>query len=303
MTSQQILITGGSGFLGQALIRYWLTQNHEITVLSRDPLATLELFGPKINAISSLKLLPATAHFDAVVNLAGSPIFGKRWSPARKQELRNSRIELTHQLVKFIEQMPVKPEVLLSGSAIGIYGNQGDTLLNEQSLAKADFSQQLCADWEHAALLAEQFGIRVCLIRTGLVLGNGGGLLSRMLPAFKLGLGGRLGNGLQWMSWIHRDDWVRIVDTLLHEKTLHGAFNATAPHPVTNHTFSQKLAKHLHRPACLPLAAKLLELLLGEMSELVLGSQRVIPQRLLEQQFVFNYPDLDQALQSIVNVK
>jgi uncharacterized protein (TIGR01777 family) len=193
------------------------------------------------------------------------------------------------------------PTVLINGSAIGIYGNQGDSVLSENSTFVPDFSQQLCTDWEQTARQAEALGVRVCLIRTGLVLGEGGGLLKRMLLPFKLGLGGRLGSGQQWMSWIHIDDWVAIVDTLINREDLQGAFNASAPQPVTNAEFSQTLAEVLHRPMLLPLPAWLLNTLLGEMAELLLGSQRVMPERLLSNGYTFQYENLQLALNQILH--
>lgn len=299
MNSKHILITGGSGFLGSALVANWLQQGHRITVLSRNPQAAQRRLGD-VDAVADLKQLGVDSHFDAVVNLAGEPIFGGLWTQSRKQKLRDSRIKLTEQLVAFIGSLAVKPEVLISGSAIGIYGDQGDTLLTENSPTSPDFAQQLCADWEQAARQAESLGVRVCLIRTGLVLDNGGGLLQRMLPAFRLGLGGRLGSGKQWMSWIHRRDWVAIVDTLLNNPELRGAFNATAPNAVTNAEFACCLAKQLRRPPLLPMPAALLKLLLGEMSSLMLGSQHVLPERLLAANFSFEFSTLDAALQQIL---
>ena len=300
MNTKNILITGGTGFLGRALVKQWQERDCLITVLSRDPPAAMRLLGPKIIATGNLRQLPADANFDAVVNLAGAPIFGSRWSQARKQLLRDSRIAFTERLLEYISGLTLKPEVLLSGSAIGVYGNQGEIRLTENSLGKPDFSQRLCEDWENAALKAERMGVRVCLIRTGLVLDSGGGMLSRMLPAFKLGLGGRLGDGRQWMSWIHRRDWAAIVDDLLNNPSLHGAFNATAPQAVTNREFSERLAKQLRRPMLMPLPESLLKLLLGEMAELVLGSQRVIPERLLAEGFEFQFSHLESALQQIL---
>ena len=197
-------------------------------------------------------------------------------------------------------RMTVKPKLLISGSAIGYYGDQGDTVLTEQSATREDFSHRLCADWENEAKKAEQFGVRVCLIRTGLVLGEGGGLLQRMLLPFRLGLGGRLGDGQQWMSWIHRQDWIAIAQMMITDASMQGAYNATAPNPVTNSEFTRTLAHCLKRPALLPVPAWLLKMLLGEMSELVLGSQRVIPERLLAQGFGFQYGDLSSALNQVL---
>ncbi|MGZ4960276.1 MAG: TIGR01777 family oxidoreductase [Methylomonas sp.] len=297
---KSILITGGTGFLGQALVSDWLEQGDRVSVLTRNPSAALQLLGSRVDAVSDLHELPADIHFDAVVNLAGEPIFGGRWTNARKKKLRDSRIAFTERLVDFIAALSIKPEVLISGSAVGVYGDQGDTLLTENSPGKTSFSQQLCADWENAALAAEGLGVRVCLIRTGLVLDNGGGLLQRMLPAFRFSLGGRLGDGRQWMSWVHRRDWVAVVHTLLNNPDLQGPFNATAPQPVTNQVFTGTLARQLHRPALLPMPAELLKLMFGEMAELMLGSQRVIPERLQAEGFPFQFATLDSALQEIL---
>lgn len=292
----KILITGGTGFIGSALAKQLVATGEEVTVLSRSPEHVAAICGAEVRALGNLKNLQTEDSFEVIVNLAGAGIFDARWTEARKQLIRASRIDLTGQLMEAIDKMAVKPKLLISGSAIGYYGNQGDTPLNEQAAPVPDFSQQLCADWEAEALKAEQFGLRVCLIRTGLVLANGGGLLKRMVLPFQLGLGGRLGNGLQWMSWIHREDWIRIALRMMTDESMQGAYNATAPNPVTNAEFTQVLARCLKRPALLPVPAWLLKILLGEMSELVLGSQRVLPQRLLAQGFEFQYPELDSAL-------
>lgn len=291
-----ILITGGTGFIGHALAKSLIEQGHAITVLSRSPDKVATLCGADVHALGSLAQLKAEDSFQVIINLAGSPIVDARWSEARKQLIRDSRIRLTEHLLTCIARMTVKPELLISGSAIGYYGDQGDTVLTEQSTPYEDFSQQLCADWEAAAKQAEQFGVRVCLIRTGLVIADGGGFLQRMLLPFRLGLGGRLGDGRQWMSWIHRRDWINIALTMIADSTMHGAYNATAPNPVTNAEFTRILAQCLKRPALLPVPAWLLKILLGEMSQLVLGSQRVMPERLLTQGFKFQYDDLAAAL-------
>lgn len=291
-----ILITGGTGFIGTALTNSLIKKGNQVTVLSRDPGKVTSIFGSGVAALADLRDLRPDASFQAIINLAGAPIFDARWSEKRKQLLRNSRIDLTTKLVEQMSHMHVKPQVFISGSAIGYYGDQGDTILTEQSAVQADFSQQLCADWEAAATQAEQFGIRVCLIRTGLVIAAGGGLLQRMLLPFRLGLGGRLGDGKQWMSWVHRQDWIAIAEAMMADTSMQGAYNATAPHPVTNAEFTQILAACLKRPALLPVSAWLLKTLLGEMSELVLGSQRVIPERLLAHGFKFQHNDLAGAI-------
>ncbi|MEQ1635543.1 MAG: TIGR01777 family oxidoreductase [Methylococcales bacterium] len=291
-----IFITGGTGFIGRALTQHLRQQGHAITILSRHPETIPGICGADIKAISDLQNLPPEIPYQIIINLAGAPIFDARWTESRKQLIRSSRIGLTEQLVAAIARMPVKPELLISGSAIGYYGDQGDTVLTEQATTRQDFSQQLCSDWETAARQAEVLGVRVCLIRTGLVIGANGGLLKRMLLPFQLGLGGRLGSGQQWMSWIDRQDWIAICDTMINDASMRGAYNATAPNPVSNAEFTQTLAQCLNRPALLPLPGFFLKMLIGEMSELVLGSQRVIPDRLLTQGFTFQYPSLASAI-------
>lgn len=291
-----ILITGGTGFIGSALVKSLVEQGHAVTVLSRSPDKVTEICGSGVNALRSLTHLKAEDSYQVIINLAGAPIFDARWSEARKQLIRDSRIGLTEHLISSIARMTVKPELLISGSAIGYYGDQGDTVLTEQSTPYEDFSNQLCAYWEATARQAEQFGVRVCLIRTGLVIAKGGGFLQRMLPVFRLGLGGRLGNGRQWLSWIHRQDWINIAQTMIVDSTMNGAYNATAPNPVTNAEFTRILAQRLNRPALMTVPAWLLNALLGEMSQLLLGSQRVMPERLLAQGFEFQYDNLSAAL-------
>lgn len=291
-----ILITGGTGFIGHALAKTLIEQSHAVTVLSRSPDKVANICGAGVHALGSLSQLKAEDSFQVIINLAGAPIVDARWSEDRKQLIRASRIDLTEHLITCIDRMNIKPDLLISGSAIGYYGDQGDTVLTEQSTPYEDFSQQLCADWESAAKQAEQFGVRVCLIRTGLVIADDGGFLQKMLPPFRLGLGGRLGDGRQWMSWVHRRDWINIALTMITESTMQGVYNATAPNPVTNAEFTRILAQCLKRPALLPVPAWLLKILLGEMSQLVLGSQRVMPERLLTQGFKFQYEELAAAL-------
>ena len=295
----KILLTGGTGFIGSALSKRLVAQNYKVTLLARHPETVGKLGLESVHVLGSLSELTSDDHFQVIINLAGAPIFDARWTDVRKQLIRDSRINLTEQLVAYIARMTVKPALLISGSAIGYYGDQGDTVITESSAVKADFPQQLCADWEQAANKAEQLGVRVCLIRTGLVLGEGG-LLKRMLLPFQLGLGGRLGNGAQWMSWIHLHDWLSIAERMITDHSMSGAYNATAPNPVINAEFTKVLAKTLNRPALLPVPASLLILLLGEMSGLVLGSQRALPERLQAQGFSFKYTDLATALIQII---
>ncbi|MCK9605839.1 MAG: TIGR01777 family oxidoreductase [Methylomonas sp.] len=300
MPNKSILITGGTGFLGSALTYKWLQENQPVTIFSRSADKVQRAFHHQVPAITRIEDLPDASSYKAVINLAGAGIFDQRWNDARKQVLRKSRIDFTRQLVNWINSSNSPPDVLISGSAIGFYGDQGDELLTEQSLPRVDFSQQLCADWEQSALQAEASGTRVCLIRTGLVLGQGGGLLKRMLLPFRLGLGGRLGQGGQWMSWVHLQDWLEIAQAMIGNPNMRGPYNATAPIPVTNREFSENLAGVLNRPLLLPMPEFALKLLLGEMAALVLGSQRVIPQRLLDKGYSFQFTQLDSALRNLL---
>jgi uncharacterized protein (TIGR01777 family) len=293
----RILVTGGSGFIGQSLCRRLLADGNAVDVVSRQPAKVAGLFG----AHTTLHSYPITPRLieqaDAVVNLAGAPIFGPLWTAARKKILWDSRIGVTEQLVDALATAQRKPKILISGSAIGYYGPHGNDALAESSEPSPDFGHALCAAWEQAALRAETVGLRVCTLRTGLVLGPRGGLLQRMSIPFRLGLGGRLGKGEQWMSWIHLNDHVNAIVHLLGSSTLHGPFNLTAPNPVTNRAFTDCLAAAVHRPAFLHLPAWLLRGLLGEMADLLLGSQRVFPRRLTDEAgFQFAFAELDHAL-------
>lgn len=295
----RILLTGGTGLIGSALVKRWLAQ-HKLVVLTRDPAKAQKQLGPEVSTVHSLQQVDFN-QIDAVINLAGEPIVGKRWSDTQKQRLCESRWLITEQLVGAIKAASSPPSVMISGSAIGIYGRQQQQFIDEDYQSfHAEFSSELCQRWEQLALEAQSDTTRVCLLRTGIVLAGEGGALKKMLPPFKLGLGGRIGNGEQYMSWVHLQDMLRITDFLLLHPTLNGAFNATAPNPVTNAEFSQQLASVLHRPALLPMPAFVLKLMLGEMADLLLTGQRVIPAKLQHAGFTFNYPDLTDALKSLL---
>jgi uncharacterized protein (TIGR01777 family) len=295
-----ILITGGTGAIGRVLCRALTEKGHHLTVLSRKPTTVQAICGAGVAAIASLKELPATARFDAVLNLAGEPVIGPYWTEKRKQQLWDSRVTLTHQLVEYIERAEFKPAVLINTSAVGYYGDGGDKIIDEAAEGSGGFAHKLCAGWEQAAQRAGAFGVRVCVVRFGLVLMPHGGMLKSMLPSFKLGLGVRLGDGRQWMPWIHCRDLVAMLEFLLDNPELSGVFNGVSPNPVTNREFTAELGKHLHRPACLFVPAFMLRLAAGEMGGLLLEGQRAVPKRLLEAGFQFRYGKLDSALTEII---
>lgn len=298
------LISGGTGFIGRALAKDLLKDGHQVTVLSRTPHSVAKKVSAAVHAVCLDDLHHLDTQIDGVINLAGEPIVDKRWSDARKQLLRDSRIAFTQQLISRLAEIGASTDVFVSGSAIGYYGSHSDGMpLGEEGAVTAGFTHALCRDWEKAAQQAEQtLGARVCMLRTGVVLGSEGGALGKMLLPFRLGLGGRVGSGTQWMSWIHLQDQVAIIRYLLGHETLSGAFNATAPGAVTNAVFSETLGKVLRRPAILPVPAFMMQLMLGEASELLLEGQRVYPTRLLEAGFRFKHPDLEGALAAVLRV-
>ncbi|MFZ6801362.1 TIGR01777 family oxidoreductase [Undibacterium sp. Di24W] len=296
----RILMTGGTGLIGRRLCAALTARGDRVTVLSRRPQQVAALCGASVKSIQSLDEYTPNIEFDAVINLAGEPIVDARWTAQRKQMLLDSRVALTTTLVQKIKLATHQPQVLLSGSAIGYYGMHEEQSLTEDDASGHDFSAQLCAAWEQAALVAQDTGVRVVLLRTGLVMDEKGGLLKKMLLPFRMALGSRLGNGRQWMSWIHRQDYLRAVLTLLDDQTAKGAFNLTAPQPVTNAQFTQTLASTVHRPAVFFAPATMLKLVLGERSDLLLSGQKVVPQALSERGFKFEFADLTSALRDLL---
>ncbi|WP_454828956.1 TIGR01777 family oxidoreductase [Pseudoxanthomonas wuyuanensis] len=288
----QVLVTGGSGFIGRALCRQLLQAGHHPTVLTRDVRAAARHL-PGVRLIAALDELERA---DAAINLAGESLTRGRWNARRKQAFRDSRIGTTQRLLAWLQRRQTRPAVLVSGSAIGYYGPRDDTPLDETAAPGDDFAAQLCRDWETEAAKATGLGVRVCLLRTGIVLGADGGALGRMLPPFRLGLGGPMGSGRQWMSWVHRADLVRLILWLLENQDGSGAYNATAPQPVTNREFARTLGRVLRRPALLTTPAPALKLMFGEMADLLLTGQRVVPQRARAQGFEFHHPQLQAAL-------
>lgn len=297
--SQHILITGGTGFIGQLLCHQLQSEGRTLTVLSRRDDAEVQRLCGRVQVIHTLSQVPQLAAVDAVINLAGEGIAEKRWTQNRKQQLWDSRVAFTDELIDQLRRCNALPDVLISGSAVGYYGDQGGRDVTETTTPNDEFTHQLCAAWEASANQLVN-DTRVCLSRTGLVVGRDGGFLQQMLPLFKLGLGGRLGNGKQYMPWIHRYDMVQGLIHLLDSPQLSGAFNLTAPEPVSNAEFSQALGQALGRPARLPAPAPALKLMLGEMGRLLLTGQKARPERLLESGFRFQYPRIDQALTEAV---
>ncbi len=293
----RILITGGTGFIGQALCPRLAAAGHEVVILTRQSAPALPRGAA--SAVTQLDTLDA-GDFGAVINLAGAPIGDARWTESRKRLLLESRVGTTARVVEWMRRAARPPAVLVSGSAVGYYGEQGDRPVTEDTPPTPGFTHDLCAAWEAEADKATKFGVRVCRMRIGVVLDRDGGALAKMLPAFRLGAGGRLASGTHYFPWIHREDIAAICQWLLEKRESRGAYNAGSPNPVTNAEFTRALGRALGRPTVLPMPQAALRLLFGEMSELLLVSDRMLPKRLLEEGFVFRYPDLAGALGAIL---
>ena len=294
----KILITGGTGLIGQAFIKRF-TQEHSFTVLTRQP--DKQLASSNITYIDTLKSFDNLNAFDAVINLQGEPIFGKRWNAYQKQQLIQSRVRITQQLVTLINKSSNPPKAFISGSAIGYYGRQSELDIDESyANLHQEFSHQLCKIWETAALVTNS-KTRVCLLRTGIVLSPEGGALAQMAPPFKFGLGAVIGNGQQMMSWIHIDDMTKAINFLLTNSNIQGAVNLTAPNPVSNKVFSDELASAYRRPRVMCMPAFIVNLMFGEVAELLVYGQHVIPKKLLDAGYTFDYPNLSQALKNLIN--
>ncbi|OGQ78525.1 MAG: TIGR01777 family protein [Deltaproteobacteria bacterium RIFCSPLOWO2_12_FULL_60_19] len=299
----KLVLAGGSGFIGRALCNRLIEQGHSLTLLTRSrspaplsPGKTWVAWNPD-SAGDWQRTLDAA---DGVINLAGEPIAGKRWTAAQKRKIRSSRINTTRALVTAIDKTEIKPKFLLNASAIGYYGARGDEVLTEESVPGNDFLSSVCAAWEQEAEQAAAYGLRVIRLRTGIVLGNGGGALAKMVLPFKLFVGGPLGSGTQWMPWIHLEDEIDLIQFLIENRHARGAVNATAPYPVTMREFCNTLGGVLHRPSWAPVPAFALRLLLGEMAEILLASQRVIPAKAQSLGYQFKHPTLLEALRALL---
>lgn len=296
-----ILLTGGTGFLGIPLCQHLVNRGWRVSVLVRDYARSRQLLGAAPTLIRSLDEIQSSDQIDVMINLAGAGIADQRWSHARKQILLDSRVRTTRALVALAQRLERRPEALISASAIGFYGSSGDQPLDELAPGGVGFAHELCKRWEEEASKAEALGMRVCILRLGVVLGSGGGMLGRLLPIFKTGLGGKTGSGQQYLSWIHRDDVIGVMDWII-QASLRGIFNVTAPDAVTNARFSTLLAGTLKRPCVFHQPTAIVQLMFGEMGEqLLLNGQHVVPARLLSEGYVFRYPALEHALDSIIN--
>jgi uncharacterized protein (TIGR01777 family) len=293
-----ILITGGTGFIGGALVQYLVEREHSVVVYTR---SDGHIDGGLIRYLTSLEAVAADERFDAFINLAGESIAGRRWSESRKRELVDSRIGTTRALYDLACRLEDPPALLLSASAIGYYGPQGDERLAENAPTHDCFSHRLCLGWEAEARRFENLGTRVCVLRLGVVLAAEGGAMEELRKSVMFGLATWMGSGRQWLSWIHREDVIRAIEFLLAHKELRGEFNLTAPEPVTNRGFCEEMRAHRFSVLALPIPGFVLRAAMGELAEeLLLTGQRVLPRRLQEAGFEFRYNTLAEAMPALL---
>jgi uncharacterized protein (TIGR01777 family) len=296
----KVLVIGGSGFVGSALTRELSGAGHDIVVSTRKKTTS----GNRLSWNPPELIAPdVISTFDAVINLAGENIFSERWTSAKKERIRSSRVDTTKALVESMSASTKRPDVLINASAIGYYGPHGDEDVNEETPPGGDFLAGLCEEWEAAALQAKELGIRVVIPRFGIILGEGGGALSKMLGPFKAFVGGYIGSGKQWMSWVHIDDITGFIRYALENKSVPGPFNVTAPGPVRNREFGSALGKVLGRPAFFPVPALALKLALGEFGDVLLTGQRVVSGKAVKAGYMFKYTDVNDALNAILHKK
>lgn len=295
----KIIVTGASGLVGTALVPYLRSAGHDVArlVRSREDASDAIYWDPHAGELNPDDL----SGFDALVHLAGANVAAGRWTEKRKQLILESRINGLLTLTEAVRRCPDRPKILVSASATGFYGDRGNEVLNESSDSGTGFLAEVCREWEGGLREVENFGVRTVSLRFGIVLSGNGGALDKMLPAFKCGVGGRLGSGQQWMSWISETDLLRVISHVLEQRALSGPINTVAPGAVTNAEFTKTLARVLRRPAVLPVPAFVLRLLFGQMAdEALLASARVRPQRLLEEGFCFKHERLEEALQAVL---
>jgi uncharacterized protein (TIGR01777 family) len=298
----KILVTGATGLIGRRLCSSLSGEGHTIVALSRSPEATRGLVADEVHEWHPQSGPPpsqALSGIDAVVHLVGEPIADSRWTDAQKKLIRDSRVSSTRNLVAGLRSADSKPSALISGSAVGFYGNRGDEPLEESAAVGRGFMSEVCRDWESEAAAASELGIRVVQVRTGVVLSAEGGALKKMLPPFKLGVGGRLGSGRQWFPWIHIADIVGIFRHAIFTSSMKGPANGVAPEAVSNAEFTKQLGRALHRPAFLPVPELALRALMGEMADVLFDSQRVVPKAVLQAGYEFRYPVLARALEDL----
>jgi uncharacterized protein len=301
----RVMITGGTGLIGSALARELGSAGHEVIVLTRDPARNGPL-PPGVRAVSwDGRTAEGWSHLlnadTGIVNLAGEGIARGRWSEAQKRRIRESRVESGRAVVAAIRQARERPRVLLQGSAVGYYGPCGDEVVTESQPPGSDFLASVCIEWEASTSEAEALGVRRAVLRTGVVLSGEGGALPRMAIPFRLMVGGPLGSGRQWISWIHVADEVGAIRFLLEREDARGPFNLTAPGPLTSRAFSRVLGRVLRRPSLAPAPSLALRLVLGEMAEMLLHGQRAVPHRLMELGYVFRYPEAEAALHHLLD--
>ena len=292
-----ILITGGTGFIGSTITKFVLQQNNYITILSRGRSKVLK----PVRVIESINQINANEKINIIINLAGSPI-NKKWNKTYKEILISSRVEVTKSLITLIKALKEKPDLLISASAIGYYGTQNNKYLDETSSYIDDFTHELCNLWELEAQKAQELGVRTCITRLGVVLGKNGGALEKILPLFKLGLGGNIGSGKQFFSWIHVDDVIGIFNFLISNKEQKGIYNLTSPSPTTNSQFTKALSRTLKRPDFFTVPSFLIKMVFGEMGDkLLLNGSAVYPKKLLDNGYEFKFKTIESALKNITD--
>ena len=300
----KIAIAGATGFVGSRLVAQLQAQGHQVIILTRSPQQASNRFGQAqivgYNPLKSGEWQQSISGCDAVINLAGEPIAEKRWTPAQKRSILDSRQLGTQKIVEAIDLATIKPQVLINASAIGYYGTSETSKFDETSPAGTDFLAEVCTAWETAAQSVTANGTRVVILRLGIVLGENGGALGKMLAPFSAFFGGPIGSGNQWFSWIHRDDVVKLIIAALNDTKMQGVYNATAPNPITMTEFAQTIGTVMNRPSWLPVPNFALEAMLGEGAIVVLQGQQVVPTRTLAQGFDFQYPTLKPALTAIL---
>ena len=298
-----VLVTGATGFIGRRLCRRLLADGHSIVALTRDAHHASSLFGSMVRVVTSLDAIQASEHIDIVVNLAGAPILARPWSAARRAELLDSRLSVTNKITELIARLEHKPEVLINASAIGYYGVRGEEEITEAARGQPIFQSHLCQAWELAAQAAEQYDVRVCRLRFGIVLGTSGGALPGLIRPARMRMRVVLGSGQQWQSWVHIDDLLDLLWFCIKQDDMRGGINVTSPQPVRQREFAKALAAQFGRSIPVRVPATVMRAALGEMSQLLLEGQKVLPTKALNAGFAFRYPELKAALADLLRAK